>query len=99
MTEADFNQIRLIVTDAIAASEGRMLAAIAASEKRLSEGLTRAVVELDRRITDLEKRMIDRQSRFHSLELVNNDVKIRLAALEDRILNLETRRPIIPPAA
>jgi hypothetical protein len=114
MTEADFNQIRLIVTEviaasearttcaiteAIAASETRMIAANAASEKRLLEALARAVVDLDRRIIDLEKRMIERTARVHTIEISQNDVNIRLAALEERILNLETRRPIVPPAA
>jgi hypothetical protein len=76
MTEADLNQIRVIVTDTTMASEERMTAAImaseermgrtvadsiSASEERMSEGLTRAVVELDRRITDLEARTIERQ--------------------------------------
>lgn len=72
MTESDFNQIRLIVTDTVAASEERMSCALAeteermtrvlaASEKCLSEALTRALVELDRRIADLEKHMMERQ--------------------------------------
>jgi hypothetical protein len=135
------------IEEALAASEKRMTDAIAASEKRLSEALTRAVVELDRRIIDLEKRMIERQdaaiqraasacmrdasagvlaldqmtelirqtetnlftsfhgyakgqtARLHSMEIHQNDVNIRLAAIEERILNLETRRPIVPPAA
>jgi hypothetical protein len=33
------------------------------------------------------------QARMHTLEVADADVKIRLAALEDRVLSLETRRP------
>jgi hypothetical protein len=40
-----------------------------------------------------------RRRGFIRREIFNNDVNIRLAALEERILNLETRRPIVPPAA
>ena len=121
MTEPDFNQVRLIVTDAVVASE-----------KRLSEGIIRAVVELDRRMAEREKHVIERQdaaiqkiidseteairqvetnllaafhghakshaARFNSLETGHNDVSIRLAALEERILNLEARRSNTPPA-
>jgi molybdopterin-biosynthesis enzyme MoeA-like protein len=64
-----------IVTEAVPASEQRMRGVIAETggigrthdsracsfRKRLSEGLRRALLELDRRIADLEKRMIERQ--------------------------------------
>jgi chromosome segregation ATPase len=120
MTEPDFNQVRLIVTDAVVASE-----------RRLSEGITRAMVELDRRMAEREKHVIERQdaaiqktigsvteairqvetnllaafrghaksqaARFHSLETGHNDVNIRLAAVEERILNLEARRSNTSP--
>jgi hypothetical protein len=33
-------------------------------------------------------------ARLHTLESTQGDTNIRLAALEERVLNLETRRPL-----
>ena len=78
---------------------------IAAAERRIIEAITTAITEAEARTQeftrDIETRLLSafhghakgQTARLHTNEVVAQDLGIRIAALEDRMLNLETRKP------
>ncbi|MEO8597353.1 MAG: hypothetical protein ABI759_28805 [Candidatus Solibacter sp.] len=79
MTPDDLQQIREIV-----ATE------LAQAEERAAERSRDMRTEL---LTGLAAFARGNFARFHSVESVQTDTQTRIAALEERVMNLETRRP------
>jgi hypothetical protein len=71
-----------------------------ATKKDLAEAVDRLTDNLTELIRNVETSLLTsfhgygkgQAARMHSLEIADSDFAIRLAALEERILNLETRR-------
>ncbi|HYW42051.1 MAG TPA: hypothetical protein VE959_04290 [Bryobacteraceae bacterium] len=86
------------ITSAIAASEQRLedkftaaiTSAIAASEERSQEFARNIETSL---LTAFQTYAKGQNARFHTGESTSADLAIRVTALEERVLNLETRRP------
>lgn len=90
MTPEDLNQIREIVR-AENQQLGQLLRGeIAAAEERMKEFARNIETAL---LTAFHGHARGVTARFHTTEVANADLAIRMAALEDRVLNLETRRP------
>jgi hypothetical protein len=78
---------------------------LAAAEQRIVDRLTGAITaaeeRADERARDLQTEILrglesfarGNFARFHSVESNQTDINIRMAALEERVLYLETRRP------
>jgi hypothetical protein len=68
--------------------------AIAAAEERIVDRLTEVMRDMQTEIlTGLASFAKGNFARFNSLESHQNDLNIRMAALEERVMYLETRRP------
>ena len=68
--------------------------AIAAAEERIVDRLTEVMRDMQTEIlTGLQAFAKGNFARFNSLESHQTDINIRLAALEERVMYLETRRP------
>ena len=68
--------------------------AIAAAEVRIVDRLTEVMRDMQTEILKgLQAFAKGNFARFNSLESNQNDLNIRMAALEERVLYLETRRP------
>jgi hypothetical protein len=68
--------------------------AVAAAEERIVEELTVVIREVQTEILNgLASFAKGNFARFNSLESHQTDINIRLAALEERVMYLETRRP------
>ena len=78
------------VTTAVAAAEQRITAAITAAEERAGERARDLQTEILRGLEAFAKGNF---TRFHTVESHQNDINIRLAAIEERVMYLETRRP------
>ncbi len=101
MINEDLNQIRDVVRAEIQQlgevlraeiqQLGEVLRAeIAAAEERAQEFARNIETAL---LTAFHGHAKGQTARFHTTEVANADLAIRMAALEDRVLNLETRRP------
>ena len=78
------------VATAITAAEGRITAAITAAEERAAERARDMQTEILKGLVSFAKGNF---ARFNSLESHQTDLNIRMAALEERVMYLETRRP------
>jgi hypothetical protein len=79
---------------AIAAAEERTVEAIAAAKRQTVDELTEVMRDMQTEIlTGLQAFAKGNFARFNSLESNQTDINIRLAALEERVMYLETRRP------
>jgi hypothetical protein len=78
------------VATAITAAEQRITAAIIAAEERAAERARDLQTEI---LRGLESFARGNFARFHSVESNQTDLNIRMAALEERVMYLETRRP------
>jgi hypothetical protein len=79
--------------------------AIAASEQRITTGITAAITAAEERAAERARDMQTEIlkglqafakgnfARFNSIESNQTDINIRMAALEERVMYLETRRP------
>jgi hypothetical protein len=74
----------------LAAVEERITAAITAAEERAGERARDLQTEI---LRGLESFARGNFTRFHTVENHQNDLNIRMAVLEERVLYLETRRP------
>jgi hypothetical protein len=74
----------------LAAVEERITAAITAAEERAGERARDLQTEI---LRGLESFARGNFTRFHTVESHQNDLNIRMAVLEERVLYLETRRP------
>ena len=67
---------------------------VAAAEERIVDRLTEVMRDMQTEIlTGLASFAKGNFARFNSLESHQTDINIRLAALEERVMYLETRRP------
>lgn len=78
------------ITTAVVAAEQRITAAITAAEERAGERARDLQTEILRGLEAFAKGNF---TRFHTVESHQNDINIRLAAIEERVMYLETRRP------
>src|ERR1039458_2545777 len=70
--------------------------AIAAAEERIVDRLTEVMRDMQAEmLTGLQAFARGNFTRFHTVESTQTDLNIRVAALEERVMYLETRRP--PP--
>ena len=100
MTPEDQEQVREIVaaaeqriSDNVAAVEQRINDAAAAAEQRLKDHATETARDLQTEILrGLEAFARGNFARIHAVESVQGDLAIRITALEERVLYLETRR-------
>jgi hypothetical protein len=74
----------------LAAAEQRITAAIVAAEQRSAERARDMQTEILKGLAAFARGNF---ARFHSIESNQTDLNIRMAALEERIMNLETRQP------
>lgn len=99
MTPEDREEIREIVaateqrlTEYVAATEQRLKEDAIAAEQRLREHATETARDLQTEILrGLEGFARGNFARFRSLESNQTDINVRMAALEERVLYLETR--------
>jgi hypothetical protein len=76
------------------ATLGDVKTAITAAEERIVDRLTEVMRDMQTEIlTGLQAFAKGNFARFNSLESNQTDINIRLAALEERVMYLETRRP------
>ena len=82
------------LTTAVAAAEQRTAEALAAAEERIVDRLTEVMRDMQTEILNgLQAFARGNFARFNSIESHQNDINIRLAAIEERVMYLETRRP------
>ena len=82
------------LTTAIAATEQRTAEAIATAKRQTVDELTEVMRDMQTEILKgLQGFAKGNFARFNSLESHQTDINIRLAALEERVMYLETRRP------
>ena len=68
--------------------------AIAAAEERIVDRLTEVMRDMQTEmLTGLQAFARGNFTRFHTVESTQTDLNIRMAALEERVMYLETRRP------
>jgi hypothetical protein len=68
--------------------------AIAAAEERIVDRLTEVMRDMQTEmLTGLQAFARGNFTRFHTVESTQTDLNIRVAALEERVMYLETRRP------
>ena len=68
--------------------------AIAAAEERIVDRLTEVMRDMQAEmLTGLQAFARGNFTRFHTVESTQTDLNIRVAALEERVMYLETRRP------
>ena len=73
--------------------EGRLDARLNQMESRLVDELTELIRDVETKLlTSFHGYGKGQAARMHSLEVSDSDFATRLAALEERVLNLETRR-------
>ena len=78
----------------LAAVEGRTAEAIAAAKRQTVEELTEVMRDMQTEILKgLASFAKGNFARFHSVESNQTDLNVRMAALEERVMYLETRRP------
>ena len=82
------------LTTAVAAAEQRTAEALAAAEERIVDRLTEVMRDMQTEILKgLQAFAKGNFTRFHTVESTQTDLNIRMAALEERVLYLETPRP------
>jgi len=77
----------------IVATRDDLRADIAASADRLTDGMRQIETNL---LTEFHRYARGQNARIHNVEVGESDMKLRLSALEDRVLSLEIR---LPPSA
>ena len=76
------------------ATQRDVATAIAAAEERIVDRLTEVMRDMQTEIlTGLQAFARGNFTRFHTVESTQTDLNIRMAALEERVMYLETRRP------
>ena len=76
------------------ATLGDLKTAIDSAEQRIVDRLTEVMHDMQSEIlTGLQAFAKGNFARFHTVESHQNDINIRLAAIEERVMYLETRRP------
>ena len=90
MTEEDRQTIQTIVDAAVQSITQSVTAALAASEERSQEFARQIETNL---LTAFHGHARGQTARLHTAEVTATDLATRVSALEDRVLNLETRRP------
>jgi hypothetical protein len=106
MTPEDIEQITAIVASSeqrtaatVAAAEQRTTEIVAASERRTTEIVTAAKDETIEAMRDMQTEILRGIERFargnyarmHRIETSDYDTNVRITALEERVLYLETR--------
>ena len=82
------------LTTAIAATELRTAEAIVTAKRQTVDELTEVMRDMQTEIlTGLQAFARGNFTRFHTVESTQTDLNIRMAALEERVMYLETRRP------
>jgi hypothetical protein len=79
MTDEDRIDIRTLIETALQATEERLTEAIRDTQTEMLRGL--------------EAFARGNFARFHAIESTQTDLSTRMAAIEERVLYLETRRP------
>ena|SRR6185436_14061084 len=74
----------------LAAMRGELRAEIAASADRLTDTMRQIETNL---LTEFHRYAKGQNARIHTVEVGENDLKLRLSTLEDRVLALEIRNP------
>jgi len=87
MTPEDLDQIRAIVREEVTTA---ITTAIQASEERAQEFARDIETNM---LTAFHGHAKGQTARLHTAESTLHDMSVRIAALEERMLNLETRRP------
>jgi hypothetical protein len=83
-----------IVPEDRPATQRDVATAITTAEERIVDRLTEVMRDMQTEIlTGLASFAKGNFARFNSLESHQTDINIRLAALEERVMYLETRRP------
>jgi len=90
MTEEDRQTIQTIVDAAVQSITQSVTAALAASEERSQEFARQIETNL---LTAFHGHARGQTARLHTAEVTATGLATRVSALEDRVLNLETRRP------
>ena len=90
MTPEDLQQIRAVIKDEIAVVKDEITAAIAAAEERAQEFARTIETNL---LTAFHGHARGQVARLHTAEVTAQDLATRISALEERVLNIETRRP------
>jgi hypothetical protein len=76
------------------ATQRDVATAITAAEERIVDRLTEVMRDMQTEIlTGLQAFARGNFTRFHTVESTQTDLNIRMAALEERVMYLETRRP------
>ena len=90
------------LTGTVAASEQRTAEAFAAAEQRTAQAIAAAKDQTVEALRDMQTEMLrgieafarGNFARLHRIETSDADTNTRISALEERVLYLETRRPI-----
>jgi hypothetical protein len=76
------------------ATKDELRAEIAASAERVTERLTDTMRQIETNLlTEFHRYAKGQNARVHNVEVGETDMKLRLSALEDRVLAIETRLP------
>ena len=76
------------------ATQRDVATAIAAAEERIVDRLTEVMRDMQTEIlTGLQAFARGNFTRFHTVESTQTDLNLRMAALEERVMYLEPRRP------
>ena len=83
-----------IVPEDRPATQRDVATAITAAEERIVDRLTEVMRDMQTEmLTGLQAFARGNFTRFHTVESTQTDLNIRVAALEERVMYLETRRP------
>ena len=76
------------------ATQRDVATAITAAEERIVDRLTEVMRDMQTEmLTGLQAFARGNFTRFHTVESTQTDLNVRMAALEERVMYLETRRP------
>jgi hypothetical protein len=90
VTQQDLERAVESITAAVRASAAELRAEIQAAEDRAQEFARGIETNL---LMAFHGHAKGQTARLHTAELTTHDMGIRIAALEERVLNIETRRP------
>lgn len=101
MTPEETDTIRTITREEIAAATHRLIDAIRTGTAELRAEIQAAEDRAQEFARGIETNLLTafhghakgQTARLHTAEVTTHDIGIRMAALEERMLNLETRRP------
>ena len=93
VTTVELQATKTELQASIAATRDELRAEINASADRLTENMRQIETNL---LTGFHGYAKGQNARLHNVEVGESDMKLRLSALEDRVLSIETR---LPPSA